>query len=51
MATKEISPDFPFEKKTVETLDSFMAYIDAGTLNTSASTVVSMHENPTSSYQ
>ncbi|CAN9396983.1 unnamed protein product [Alternaria alternata] len=50
MATKEISPDFPFEKKTVKTLDSFMAYIDTGTPNTSATTVIFMHGNPTSSY-
>ena len=51
MATEEISPDFPFEKKRVNTLDSFMAYVDTGHPSTAATTtVVFVHGNPTSSY-
>ena len=50
MATEDISPHFPFEKKTVKTLDSSMAYVDTGNPNTAATTVVFMHGNPTSSY-
>ncbi|CAG5174347.1 uncharacterized protein ALTATR162_LOCUS7767 [Alternaria atra] len=50
MVAEEVSPDFPFEKKHVKTLDSFMAYVDTGTPNTAATTVVFVHGNPTSSY-
>lgn len=41
-----ISPDFPFEKKRADILDSQIAYVDEGT----GPPVVFLHGNPTSSY-
>ncbi len=44
--TQEVSAAFPFEKQTVEVLDSSMAFVDEG----SGPVVLFLHGNPTSSY-
>jgi haloalkane dehalogenase len=45
-AEANISPAFPFEVKTVATLDSTMTYVESG----EGAPVVFVHGNPTSSY-
>jgi haloalkane dehalogenase len=44
--SNEISPDFPYQKKTTSVLGTQIAYVDDG----SGSSVVFLHGNPTSSY-
>jgi haloalkane dehalogenase len=46
--TDVISSEFPFVKKKVHIQGSEMAYVDVG--NSSATTIVFLHGNPTSSY-
>lgn len=46
MTEKQISADFPYEMKRMQTLDSEMAYVDVG----EGDPVVFLHGNPTSSY-
>ena len=46
----DISAEFPYKLRHVKVLDAEMAYVDTGPMDSTATTTIFLHGNPTSSY-